>query len=433
MSTSAPQRKSLFAQVQSGPRSETFPIHVIGYDTQSAVHTVTGTRLDNGEQVSVHLRDIELKKNAKYQRPSIADFEAPRQFKTDPGTVPGGVLMIEEAQKVADGVYSSRWIRSLSHTPEEAEVMIVTAHCTGLRHAPGGRPYAGITFLHDGNINHLSQDMCDALLLTGSGQVGSTEALQSALLEMVQSNIGAGVRIKMGDVFDSLYVSARKGVEPEKVVEDFMKRVPQPVADSINSGEALCEVIPYGQLWAGPATVEIMEKSATVQARMDRYFERVERPNGQDRDVQLFRPSIVAMRMTKPDPQTGMRGVYVTHIEPLNTRPPVQGLREAICYASTESFAPEVPRPASKARNDEPAQRAPVPPEAQGHGQDFDADQDFSAGAESTMPISEEDIMAAAGQDFGIEDFSAAPGAPDDDIGESAPRVTRGRRMNSGR
>lgn len=427
MTTSAPQRKSLFAQVQSGPRSETFAIHVIGYDTKGAVHSVIGTRLDTGEQVSVHLRDIELKKNAKYPRPSIADFEAPRQYKTDPGTLPGGVLMIEDAQKVADGVYNSRWIRSLSHTAEEAEVMIVTAHCTGLRRAPNGRAYAGITFLHDGNINHLSQEMCDALLLTGSGSVGNTEDLKSALLEMVQSNIGAGVRIKMGDVFDSLYVSARKGVEPEKVVEDFMKRVPQQVADAINSGEALCEIIPYGQLWAGPATVEIMEKSATIQARMDRYFERVER-NGQDRDVQLFRPSIVAMRMTKPDPQTGQRGVYVTHIEPLNARPPVQGLREAICYASTENFAPEVPRPAGK-RNDEPGARAPEPPEATGG--DFDADQDFSA-AESA-PISEEDIMAAAGNDFGDDEFSAAPGAMDDDIGEAAPRVTRGRRMGNSR
>lgn len=427
MTTSAPQRKSLFAQVQSGPRSETFPIHVIGYDTKSSVHTVTGTRLDNGEQVSVCLRDIELKPNSKYPRPSIADFEAPRQFKTDPGTVPGGVLMVEDAQQIADGVYSSRWIRSLSHTPEEAEVMIVTAHCTGLRHSPKGRSYAGITFLHDGNINHLPQEMLDTLKMTGSGAVNNTFELKNALTEMVTENIGAGVRIKMGDSFDSLYVSARKDVQPEKVVEDFMKRVPQPLADAINSGEALCEIIPFGNVWAGPATVEIMEKSATVQARMDRYFQRVEQAGRQDREVQLFRPSIVAMRLTKPDPQTGQRAAYVTHIEPLFTRPPVQGLREAICYSTTENFAPEVPRQANAARNDDVAPRAPEQTDGQAPGPDYDSDQDFSAGS---MPISEEDVMAAAGNDYIPEDFGPAGG---DDIGDTAPRVTRGARRMNGR
>lgn len=427
-----PQRKSLFAPAANTPRSEMFPIRVESYDTTGAIHTVTGRRLDNGETATVSLRDIQLKPNAKFPRPTIAQFAAEREYKTDTGTTPGGVLLIEDATKVADGVYTSRWIRSLSHNAEEAEVMIVTAHCTGLRSSGGGKEYAAVTFLHDGLIDHLSQEMIDTLMLTSSGQVDTVADLNSALAEMLDAGIGAGVRIRMGDGFDGLYVQARKGVDNAKIIEDFIARIPQELKEAIDGGQAICEIIPYGTVWAGPATLEVMAKSATVQARMERYHDEKVGEKGKTYDVQLFRPSIVVMRMTKPD-ENGRRGVFVTHVEPLYTRQPVVGLREAICYAKSADFAPVPPKPdllSTRAKEQDVAnapssQPAPTEPQDTFGGAPLDYDQLGAHGQ-----LSEEDVMGAAAGNFGsFEDFGEGSGA--DDIGDSAPRATRTRRMGA--
>lgn len=346
----APVRRSLFqAPTRGGQRSEVFPIKVESYDTSSAnprEHTVTGTRLDNHEIVTVSLRDIEKKKGSAFERPSLLNLSSKREFRNDPGTEIGGVLLIEDAQKVAEGVYTSRWMRSLSHNAEEAEVMIVTAHVTPVRYTKSKdpKPFASIVFLHDGNMSHLSQDMIDGLNLMMPGKVEDASHLRDCLIEVLSTGASAGVRVSNAEAFDGLYLSPKDGVAVETLVDDFItKSVPAEVLESINNGSMTCELIPYSSVWAGPKTVDAMVKNVTVRNRLERYRdqEEVETQGGGRKvyDVNLFRPTVVAMRLTKPG-EDGKRGLYFTHFEPLNTRQPVVGMRNAIAYASTEDFAP---------------------------------------------------------------------------------------------
>lgn len=417
MTTATPQRKSLFAKAVV-VRPESFPLRVDGYDTKSAIHTVTGTRLDTGAVVSVSLRDIDYKSKGKFGRPTIEKFSAERKTLNDPGTVPGGVLLIEEGIQAATGVYSARWIRSLSHSPQEGEVMMVTAHVTPVKTSPGGKDYSILTFLHDGNIDHLSQDMVDALRLTASGKVSSMDELRTALTEMVSDNIGAGVRIKVGDDFDGLYVAPKKGATPEKSVSDFMDRMPDEVCAAIESGEALCEVIPYGNAWAGPATLGVMTDSATVMSKISRYNDEVVGDDGKARVVQLFRPSIVALRLTAPDTD-GKRSAYFTHFEPTYSREPVVGLREAIIYASTAEFSPEPPKPELGRREVSPAPNASAP----GTGT-TPASTSFDAGG-AHESHTDDDVMGAA-SDEGPEHGQASSVDAGAEVEE--PKIVRGRR-----
>lgn len=415
----APVRRSLFqAPTRGGQRSEVFPIKVQSYDTASTDprdHTVTGVRLDNSEIVTVSLRDIEKKKGSAFERPSVATLSSTREFRSDPGTEIGGVLLIEDAQKVADGLYTSRWMRSLSHNAEEAEVMIVTAHVTPVRYTQSKepKPFASIVFLHDGNMSHLSQDMIDGLNLMMPAKVDDVTHLRDCMIEVLSTGASAGVRVSNAEAFDGLYLSPKEGVPAEKLVDEFItKSVPAEVLESINNGSMICELIPYSSVWAGPKTVDAMTKNVTVRNRLERYRDQ-EEGQGQNGskvyDVNLFRPTIVAMRLTKPDAE-GRRGLYFTHFEPLNTRQPVVGMRNAIAYASTEDFAPvpEAPSHLLSYKRRESAQN--------NGGGSFEAEgASFDAHGRPPMEdsmthgggITEEELMGHGPSD----DFSSAPAA----------------------
>ena len=186
------ERKSLFARRGGNvTRPETFAIKVEGYDTsgnQIERHKVHGVRIDTGEPVAVTLRKVDYKRRGRNTRSEIATFAEPRKDRQHPGTTIGGTLLVQEAFKQPDGTFAARWIQSLSHTPDEAEVFMATVHVAPVKNGvktdefPDGRPYSLMTVLHDGNFSHLSQEMVDILGITPPVKVLNTDELREELL-----------------------------------------------------------------------------------------------------------------------------------------------------------------------------------------------------------------------------------------------------------
>lgn len=392
------ERKPMFASKKGNvTRSETFAMKVESYDTSRQPHVVRGKRLDTGAEATVFLRQVEYTQNGRFARSEITDFAAPRKDRQHPGTAIGGTLLVQDALLQGDGTFGARWIQSLSHTEGEAEVLHATIHVTPVKYGkktrqyPEGRPYAVMTMLHDGDFQHLSKEMQDTLKLIPPFQVENVEELKTAVSELLDDDIGVGVRVSNPDGFDAQYVSKKQGMTTEQAVNAFMGNIAE-MADKIDSGELTCEVVPYGNVWAGPATTDIMAKSKVVLGRLKRYNESGIGRNDAPYPINVFRPSIVAVRFT-PFDNDGNRSVYFSHFEPLMTRNPVHNLVNAIAYAKSEHLSPEPPRLDS---GDKPAAPAAGSRQEPNHTMDGDS---FDGG----MDMSQDPLMD------GMDDQPAAP------------------------
>jgi hypothetical protein len=408
------ERKSLFAKRNaSANRPETFAIRVDSYDTANKPNTVRGTRIDNDAEVVVFLRDVDYNSSGRFKRSEISTFAEARKDRQHPGTAPGGVLLIQEAQAQADGTFGARWIQSLSHTEDEAEVFIATVHVSPVKKGKGNKDFSLMTLMHDGDFSRLTQEMGEALKLTPPFVVDTVKDLRDAVESLLTDEIGVGVRVSNAENFDALYVSRKKDLTVKQSVDGFMASIAE-LEEQINSGELTCEVIPYGNVWAGPATTEIMLKNKVVQSRLARFNDNAVGSNGNTYPVSVFRPTIVAARMTKADAQ-GKRSVFFSHFEPLYTRQPVHGLVNAIAHAQTEVLAPEPPKmdgPGQKPGAAAPGAEPEAGPETD-HGS-------FEAGGPGSFD--DVDLMQAAG--------SIAGGEP---AAEEAPAQRQPRRYTGGR
>ena len=413
------ERKPLFAKkTTSAARAETFAMRVESYDTSVQPKVVKGVRIDNDEPVTVYLRDVEYNSSGRFKRSEIADFAAPRKDRQHPGTAAGGTLLIQEAMPQANGTFGARWIQSLSHTEGEAEVFVACVHVTPVKKGANGKDYALMTVLHDGEFGHLTQEMGIALKLTPPFKVDSLEELKEAVTTLLDDSVGVGVRVSNGDNnFDALYVSKKKDMTVKQAVDAFMASIAE-MAEAIESGALTCEVIPYGNVWAGPATTEIMTKNKVVQSRLARFNEQAIGINGNAYPVSVFRPAIVAARMTKADEQ-GKRSVFFSHFEPLYTRQPVHGLVNAIAHARTEHLAPEPPKPAAAGAKPAAAAPAAAP----------DAGPDSGLGSFDGGGFMDEDLMVAAeaGQVTGQVVQVAQQAAPVAEPEVAKPAAARGR------
>lgn len=416
------ERKSLFTRQNANVvRSQTFAMTVESYDTAQKPHVVRGKRLDNGDEVVVSLREIDFQQRGKYKRSEIADFAAPRKDRQHPGTTPGGTLLVQDAQQLGEGHFGARWIQSLSHTEGEAEVFHTTIHVTPVKQsADKKRDYSMMTMLHDGDFSHLSEEMMEKLKITPPFKIDSVDELKDALTTLLDEGTGVGVRVSNSEGFDAMYVSRKKGVSAKDAVDTFMGNI-KDMADAINAGELTCEVVPYGNVWAGPATTEIMLKNAVVQSRLARFNDMATGKNGSTYPVAIFRPAIVAVRFTPAD-EHGNIAVFFSHFEPLFTRQPVNGLVNAIAYARSEHLSPEVPKPEPKQGAAAPSNSTPDRAES-GFGS-FDGADD--------LPASDDPLMDAAGggasHDIG-DDHAAAPAPAPAPAAEPEQRARRyGRR-----
>lgn len=413
------QRKSFFQRPQfERTAPETFAFKVEGYDTQNKPHSVTGVRLDTGDRVTVYLRDVEYNRKSGFARTEIVQFEAPRQFKNDPGTVAGGVMLATEAFKQGNGTFGARWLQALSHAPGEADVFMATVNVSrvGLSNKkseefPDGRPFSRMTVMFDGDFRHISPATAKSLDLLAPFHVDSTEALREALIELKSTSpkTGLGVRIsnsdpEKGDVgMDAMYLKDDADMTVEQVVDRFMTEHVEKAADAINAGSLSCEVLPFSTLWGGPATVKIMAKNPVHAGRVKMYNrEEANEQNEGTHNVPMYRPTIVAVRRAKAD-EHGHEAPYFSAFEPLMTRYPTDGLISTLCYAKTQTLSIDPPKPEVRRtaeQNQAPAGNEGAP----------GADGNFNAGGPESG-ISDDDLIQAAG----------IPTGDSGDIGDDIP------------
>lgn len=421
-----PVRKSLFGKKSSTvSHPETFAMRVESYDVKAKPAVVKGHRVDTQEPVTVYLRDdISFNNTGRFKRSEVADFAAPRKDRQHPGTTLGGILLVQEAVAQGNNTFGARWMQSLSHNDGEAEVFLATVHVSPVKRGAGGKDYSLMTVMFDGEFGHLSQEMCSALRYTPPFKVDSMDELKVAVTQLLEEGVGVGVRFSNAETFDALYLGRKKDTTVAQIVDNFMNTVSE-VKDAVNSGEFTCEVVPYGNVWGGPSTVEIMTKNKVIQSRLARFNEQATATNGKVYPVSVFRPAIIATRLTKEDSE-GNRSVFFSHFEPLFTRQPIAGLVNAIAHAHTEHLAPEPPKPVASptAAPVSPAAAASAAPHADsGYGESFDGS------------YTDDDLMSAAsaignGRDIGedvppAEDYSEPQQAP---AATPAPRRWAGRK-----
>lgn len=429
------ERKSFFAKPQR-VRDETFALEVQSYEfPKGKPAVVIGRRLflkeGQAETVRVFLRDVEYNQKGNFKRSEIKDFAAPRKDRQHPGTVPGGILLVQQGIPQADGSFGARWIQPLSHTAGEATVVEAVVHVTPPRARAGNanKKYSFLTIINDGDFSEVSEEMQEHIKYVPPFKVESVEQLHTEIVDLLKAEVGVGVRIGVTDEegnpgFDALHVPHKRDSNPEDSAREFMTNMAEH-AEAIASGAMTCEVIPYSTIWAGPATVDAMEKLGPMKQRVARFNSVETSTKGTEYTVAHFRPAIVAIRLTQPDPQNENKQVpYFSHVEPLNTRYPAIRLDNAIAHAVTEVMAPPVPAPAApaaqqqRAANDNaaPAKDAGGSAPAQSSGDDF-------GGPDSTfgdVPTSTDDFFGneeQPGQDAQRDtppanDETQAPAAP---------------------
>lgn len=423
------ERKSLFAGNRrnggTGNKPENFALTVLGYDLEGDAkdHAVIGTRLDNGQQVRVSLRQ-NIKGNAtgEHSRSEVADLAAPRVDRNHPGTVEGGILLAQEAFQNEDGVYAARWLQVLSHAPGESEVFMATVTVSDVAvktEKVGGRmvtKYSSyMQLIHSGQFENCTPETQEQLKITPPFAVQNVAELREAVAALLMDDLGVGVRVFGADGFDGSYIrfdrkahkaltdDAARQANAEKAADEYIANL-GPLSAEIDAGNVTCEVIPYSTVWAGPKTAQSLKTRPVMQQRLQRFGEVVERQGRDPLRIQVYRPAIVALRRTKPD-EHGNTALYFSHVEPLNTRPALKGIADAIAYASTENLAPEVPMP-QRAGAEQGQQQSAAPAAAPADAQDS-----------GFGPASDDDLMA--GMDGDGDSFDASF---DDPAFNSAPQ-----------
>lgn len=432
------ERKSLFAgnkrRGSTGNRPETFAFVVDSYDLDAEVPAVIGTRLDGGAQVRVTLRDIP--QGGENARAEIADFASERTDRNHPGTVPGGIMLAQEAFLNDDGAHAARWIQVLSHEPGEAEVFQATVTVSDVNvktEKQGNRPVtkysAYMQLVHAGNFGHVSPQTIEQLKLTDAFPVANLNDLKEAITALLMDDLGVGVRVHGDDGFDGstvrfdrkkhreLKTEDEKVAHAAKAAEEFVEGLGE-LAAAIDSGSIGCEVISYSTIWAGPKTAQSLKTRPVMQQRLNRFGEQVNLRNGEERRQQLFRPAIVAVRRTKPG-DDGTSGIYFSHVEPLNTAPPRRGITEAIVYTATAQFTPP-------AEAKEEAAAAPAQRQAAGEQQ---------GAASQSGAVTDDDLMGGLAPD-GADGFDAGfgdSGFDDHAPAAAAPASAPAKRNYAGR
>ena len=441
------ERKSFFAKPQR-VRDETFALEVQSYEfPKGKPAVVIGRRLflqeGQAETVRVFLRDVEYNQKGAFKRSEIKDFAAPRKDRQHPGTIAGGILLVQQGIPQADGSYGARWIQPLSHTPGEATVFESVVHVTPPRARTGNanKKYSFMTVINDGDFSEVSEEMQEHIKYVPPFQVKSVDELHAEIVDLLKAEVGVGVRIGVVDEqgnpgFDALHVAHKRDSDPEDSAREFMNNMADH-AEAIASGAMTCEVIPYSTIWAGPATVDAMEKLAPMKQRVSRFNSVETSAKGTEYTVAHFRPAIVAVRLTQPDPQNDNKQVpYFSHVEPLITRYPAIRLDNAIAHAVTAVMAPPVPAPAAPAtapqraanENAAPAQGAGNSAPAQSAGDDF-------GGPDSTLgdvPTSTDDFFGSEEQ-AGQEGQRDTPPANDETQAPSASTNAAPARRYAGR
>lgn len=347
------EKKQLFKRTSTPGNSanytpmESFAIVVDEYDLESANHAVIGTRIDTGDQVRVTLNALSDEEKAKFAKPrsEIKTLAAPRKFKNDPGTTVGGTLLIENARIDKEAKeYSARWIRSLSHEPGEGYVLTGRAYLSAPREGKNNSKNMMLTVLCDGNVSNLPEDVLSTIRYNPPFEIEYSD-LEATVTEMLQENMGVGLRIRTDDGFDGTYVRPNGKTNATELSAGFIKGLGEDLAAACNSGTAKLEIIPIMTMFLGKDTVATYEANKSRIAELARFNRGVTGEGAQQRVAEVvFSPVYIALRSPEPGKS------YVTSV--IHQNPPfadneIKGdyrsaLSNAIAYAQTEFFAPDI-------------------------------------------------------------------------------------------
>lgn len=389
-----PVRTSIF---KTPARSEpSFALIVESYDLSSKPHKVIGRHYETNEVVSVSL-SAAPPKTGTYDRPEIADFSKPRKYSNSPGIEPGGIMFIQEPLKVGDKEYSTRWITALSHHQGEANIMTGTAYYDGPRMSSPrdgsqGSPYCRITILYDGNGQCMEPDVADIINFTSPFMVDDEESLRETLIQMLQRDLEAGIRIVFNDAIDATYIRLprERGKSVETAVKEFFNtKMPDNLTELINEGASV-EIIPFRTFFLGKKTAaddyarlenekmtfDVKNKRGRLMAKLNR-FQSFSDANGSTVMNRHFGKCMLTFRVTDPLPETGERLAYYTSIEPLfNKSQSLLGLRDALIYAQTPNFKPKIVYTGAPVNNFQ--ENTTANREAPEQGEDYGSDHSIS-------------------------------------------------------
>ena len=384
--TQPQERGNLFKaspKAEAGAKQEyfNFPVCVTSYNTNATPPSLNGVRMDTGEEVVVALRpanEVKGINQGEFSRPEIKDFAMPRKFQNSPGVTPGGAVMVTDAYQGTDGTFHSRWINVLSHTEDEAEVLMCTAHYDGVKKSQDASkpaPYGRVTILFDGQSDILSPEMLDALGWTDPFTVSTVADARNELIKLLDKDLSGGLRLKFvnGDQveFDSVYVNKGNAQGTvEEIVDAFLiEKLPDGLDEILASDPGnMLEIIPFRTVFMGKKSAqdtykrlqEEQERASTggtkgkTLYKIGRYNRETTNDNGKKYTGSVFGWTLLALRLS-PANDKGQRALYFTHVEPLfKPADSVIGLRDAISYAATANFAPAFPTTAPEAQNDAP-------------------------------------------------------------------------------
>ncbi|MEG1971196.1 MAG: hypothetical protein RR101_13885 [Burkholderiaceae bacterium] len=383
------EKASLFNRPASAG-AENFLLEVTGYDTKANPPCVFGKRLDTGEETRVTLRKLKAAE-AEKRTNSIEKLSGPvKPGMTTTGTGVGGTLMVEQAFAQPDGSYTARWLTAMTHSPEEGVVLDVVAHVSPVKtNEATGKAWSRVNLVQNASLQNLPDAYREQLKIVDPFVVEDENDLQAGLEELLEYGVGAGVRLRMGSSFDAVYVSQARDRSPQESVAQFMGTyITDSIRQGIADGSCVVEVIPYSTVFVGKKFRENLEKAepATWGARLSRSNPQVYDPERERaRTVAAYQRMFIAVRLSDPN-EAGERGIYVSNFGfPNSARAskPLEGLSEAIAYANTPAFAPQLPD------NDhlKPEYAAATAPEEDGS---FDAADLTEAPAEAAQAAPEE-------------------------------------------
>lgn len=217
--------------------------------TDPLKHTVTGKAVHNGETMTISLRPDPGADKRSYKRAEVANWAARRD---KAATDPGGVIVFEAVYPVqgAAGQFSSKWGNAVSHTPEEASVLI--AHASPV-------------------VTRNEKFAMDILRVPAARAVSSKDELREAMIEAMSAGIfcSALVRASDGNEVRSWRVERYEknaqgkfeSINAEKAADNFMASdAGKALSENIGT-DFVTEVIPGERIFAGKDTQAKIEKS----------------------------------------------------------------------------------------------------------------------------------------------------------------------------
>lgn len=353
-----------------------FPFEVKSYDLEHGV--IKGVRLDTGDDVSVRMREDAFSSGREYKRPEVKDFASdPRKSKV--ATDVGGTLRADRCYQEPDGTWNAGWIAVMSHTKDEARILV------GVASLENPAP-----FVRGGEDAIRARIMVSDSALLAEDRSSMSGAIAEILGEDTPYNAAALRIVDQDGDADAIEVRAhwekQEGApsikDGDKAAANFLATaVGAAIADVVENGASV-EVIPMLVLTAGKSTFANMKKGIESGRSHNEAYKMGDGIGWQD--------SVIAIRSYESS-----GSLYFTEVAPVGRKHLAKDFRDAVLSLNTPHSQPlNVSKHESGPADDLP------------DGGQFEV-------AEPTAPAAEEKAPEKEKPDFPVVDESKAKAAID--------------------